>query len=102
MAFSFSLTSIVVSSDGWDGLKCPDTHPIRIPSIAIETFHWTTHLETAPEGEQQYVLANGDTTGYGLHGDFTNGWDEDILRDIVIAKCANPPAGDSLAYVYCV
>jgi hypothetical protein len=30
--------------------------------------------------------ANGDTTGYGLHGDFLNGWDMDILT-----KALNDP-----------
>ena len=29
------------------------------------------------------VLANGDPTGYGLHGDFMNGWDRSVLSRAV-------------------
>lgn len=31
----------------------------------------------------QFVLSNGDATGYSFHGDFINGWDQDILEDAV-------------------
>ena len=29
------------------------------------------------------MLANGDTTGYSFHGDFINGWDQNVLEDAV-------------------
>jgi hypothetical protein len=28
-----------------------------------------------------FVLASGDPTGYGLHGDFQNGWDINVLQE---------------------
>jgi hypothetical protein len=31
----------------------------------------------------RFVLANGDPTGYGLHGDFMNGWDRSVLERAV-------------------
>ena len=37
--------------------------------------------------------ANGDTTGYGLHADFLNGWDVDILT-----KALNDPGCVNLGY----
>ncbi|EON65187.1 hypothetical protein W97_04424 [Coniosporium apollinis CBS 100218] len=30
--------------------------------------------------EGQFVLSNGDPTGYGYHGDFINAWDIDFLQ----------------------
>lgn len=35
-----------------------------------------------------FVLANGDPIGYGLHGDFLNGWDVDVLQQ-AIRTCTN-------------
>jgi hypothetical protein len=44
-----------------------------------------------------FVFANGDATGYGMHGDFVNGWDVDVLQDAIdtctdasgqVEKCA--------------
>lgn len=47
---------------------------------------WERDGETQP-----FVLANGDRTGFSLHGDFVAGWDEATLRTI-IEGC---DAGDS-------
>lgn len=44
-------------------------------------------------GDFQFVFANGDTTGYGMHADFFNGWDIDVLQaaiNTVYAKGATP------------
>lgn len=38
-------------------------------------------VDTSKGGK--YVFANGDTTGYGFHGDFMNGWDEQLLTQAV-------------------
>jgi hypothetical protein len=36
----------------------------------METFYWRRKEFAAPAaGQQQFILANGDTTGYGLHAD---------------------------------
>ncbi|GAA6003321.1 hypothetical protein JCM10207_001861 [Rhodosporidiobolus poonsookiae] len=31
--------------------------------------------------EQPFVLAMGDSSGYGYHGDFFNGWDREVLQE---------------------
>lgn len=40
----------------------------------------------------KFVFANGDTTGYGFHGDFINGWDNSVLTT-ALGQCAQGPAG---------
>lgn len=35
------------------------------------------------QNSQPFVLANGDTTGYGLHADFINGWDKEALQQVI-------------------
>lgn len=44
------------------------------------------------KAEGNFVFANGDTTGYGFHGDFINGWDNSVLTS-ALASCAQGPAG---------
>ncbi|OWZ63094.1 hypothetical protein AYX15_04854 [Cryptococcus neoformans] len=60
--------------------RCPWTHPVRLPHIQLE---YTWHVSTVAPGvplKGRLAWANGDTTGYGVHGDFVNGWDLDVLR----------------------
>lgn len=70
--------------DGVTMGSCPSTHPVRLVSIFYEVIYETNlfsdqwYSSTAP-----FVLSNGDPTGYGLHGDFVNGWDVDILQKAI-------------------
>lgn len=43
-------------------------------------------------GSITWVWANGDTTGYGLHADFQNGWDIDVLQG-AIDECTGEIGG---------
>ncbi|KAB8230286.1 DUF1996 domain-containing protein [Aspergillus alliaceus] len=76
-------------SGTYDNGICPDTHPVHLVSLFFEVI-WQTNLFAADwHGNiQPFVLANGDPTGFGMHGDFVNGWDIDVLQT-AIDQCTN-------------
>jgi hypothetical protein len=65
-----------------DNGVCPDTHPVRLVTLfyevewRIQDFANQWYNSTHP-----FVLSSGDPTGYGLHGDFYNGWNVTILQE---------------------
>ena len=65
---------------------CPDSHPVHLVSLFYEMITSVDKFDYWGPGT--WVLANGDTTGYGHHGDFTNGWDVDLLQD-ALDNCPN-------------
>ncbi|PMD37148.1 hypothetical protein L207DRAFT_71340 [Hyaloscypha variabilis F] len=65
---------------------CPSGFPIRLPSLFYETI-WNTYEFVGQAG--QFLVANGDPTGFGYHGDFMMGWDPVFLQDAV-NTCTNP------------
>ncbi|KIW13478.1 hypothetical protein PV08_08666 [Exophiala spinifera] len=65
---------------------CPPTHPKVLPHLFFEMYYFPNDLDTSDGG--QFVFANGDATGYGFHGDFLNGWDNQTLSDAV-TQCIN-------------
>ena len=74
------------SQDAPDNGPCPTTHPHHLPSLFYEFFYMTNNeqAEWGMTGDKgKFVLAQGDPTGYGMHGDFTNGWDQTLLSDMV-------------------
>lgn len=66
--------------------NCPPDFPKRLVSLFYETI-WRTEDFVGRDGE--FVIANGDPTGYGYHGDFIMGWDGTFLQDAV-NQCTNP------------
>ncbi|KAK3381833.1 hypothetical protein B0H63DRAFT_435353 [Podospora didyma] len=87
--------SHVAYPSGIDNGECPETHPVRIPSLLYEnTWNVMAFDHLRKPGDQPFVLSQGDPTGCGYHGDFLNGWDIDLLeRAIRDPKCGDSNAG---------
>ncbi|KAI0628687.1 WSC-domain-containing protein [Trametes polyzona] len=65
----------------FDSGDCPDTHPVHLISLFYEMGVNVGKFDF--HGNGTWVLANGDTTGFGLHADFQNGWDSDLLQSAI-------------------
>ncbi|KAL7423501.1 hypothetical protein Q5752_001081 [Cryptotrichosporon argae] len=65
---------------GRDG-ACPWSHPVRLPTILIEAVFYPSEIAPGVAVEDHLIWANGDTTGWGWHSDFVNGWNVDILQE---------------------
>lgn len=44
---------------------------------------WNKYRSQAMNPQQPFVLAMGDASGYGYHGDFFNGWDRSVLQEAI-------------------
>lgn len=68
---------------------CPATHPVLIPSIAINA----DFFDLDPTAKYRLASDNYSTAfdgGYSLHADWMNGWDEPTLNRMV-KNCLNNP-----------
>lgn len=68
-----------------DGM-CPYGFLKRIPAIFYEIAWDTTPFQNL---SGSFVLANGDSTGFGYHGDFVSGWNSTIL-EAAGERCTDP------------
>jgi Domain of unknown function (DUF1996) len=59
---------------------CPPGFEIRLPFLYYETI-WNTHRLRDTPGT--FILANGDVTGFGYHGDFMSGWNTSLLQQAI-------------------
>ncbi|KAE8147040.1 hypothetical protein BDV25DRAFT_41151 [Aspergillus avenaceus] len=78
------MSHVAYPSQVMDG-TCPEGYENRIVSLFYETI-WDTYAFKGKSGE--FVIANGDPTGYGYHADFIHGWQDGVL-DKAIKKCTN-------------
>lgn len=68
--------------------SCPDSHPVAIPEISYNFEIYVTD-DTGPTTSWRFVPdPEGAPGGTTLHGDWMNGWSEDVMRRIV-ENCLN-------------
>ncbi|GAM87915.1 hypothetical protein ANO11243_059430 [Dothideomycetidae sp. 11243] len=73
-------------SGSYNGGTCPSSHPVQLISIFYEVIFDSSKFQfwNGDYGSNQpFVLAMGDPTGYGFHGDFINGWDIPVLQSAI-------------------
>ncbi|WWD20503.1 hypothetical protein CI109_104979 [Kwoniella shandongensis] len=80
--------------------SCPWDHPVRLPAIQLEYTWQTSNYNPGMPLSGNLAWANGDTTGYGVHGDFVMGWTEGVL-DVALndTRCVN--LGQAIAMTDC-
>lgn len=67
-----------------NGAPCPASHPVQLMVLFYEVIYATQQFADKWYGNQQpFVLAHGDPTGYGGHGDFINGWQGNTLQQVI-------------------
>ncbi|KAK1922707.1 hypothetical protein DB88DRAFT_367027 [Papiliotrema laurentii] len=82
--------------DDPNGLYCPDTHPIKYPTIFMEANYYL-NAEQPWHAGNPVILSNGDESGLTYHADFVAGWTGTVLED-TIAQCGvGRGVGDKLA-----
>jgi hypothetical protein len=84
----------------YNGGVCPQSHPVAIYSVFYEFYY-----DTSPYPDYlNWVYAMGDPTGYGLHGDFLNGWTDQIALADAITTCTGPdgPSGAGCTIAVCL
>ncbi|KAJ4334336.1 hypothetical protein N0V95_009200 [Ascochyta clinopodiicola] len=61
--------------------NCPTTHrAARFPTIFMEFWYDVSSFNGQySTSSTPWVLSNGDSTGYGMHADFLNGWEKGVL-----------------------
>jgi Domain of unknown function (DUF1996)/WSC domain len=76
-----------------DNGSCPPTHPVKFINLFYEVYYFVNQIKKQAGG--QFVFANGDTTGFGFHGDFLNGWNTTVLQ-AAVDECAPGPNSSGL------
>jgi len=80
---------VVHPVNGWEASECPDSHPLRFPTLFFEAIF---HVQGLFEAGDSLVYSFNDYQGYGYHGDFFNGW-EDGLIDQFLEHCRTQEDG---------
>lgn len=74
----------------WEAGACPPSHPKRLPTLFFEAIFKT--YDVPLEVGDSLVYSFGDTTGYGFHGDFLNGWKKGVMQSL-LDYCVNNDDG---------
>ncbi|KAI2464975.1 WSC-domain-containing protein [Annulohypoxylon bovei var. microspora] len=78
--------SHVAYMSGIDNGICPPSHPRQLVHLFFEVLYGVNDVQKEDGG--RFVFAQGDPLGFGFHGDFMNGWDQDVLKE-ALDLCAN-------------
>lgn len=78
--------------DGVNVGNCPQGFDRRLVGLMYETIFATERFKGVPGS---FVLANGDPTGYGYHGDFIAAWKNNALERAV-AECNFGPGSSGM------
>jgi hypothetical protein len=65
-----------------DNGVCPPAYPYQFPHLFVETNYAVEQVSNLNDGGR-FVFSQGDPTGYGFHGDFQNGWNDDALKSAI-------------------
>ena len=84
----------VAYPDGVITGNCPEGYDHRLVSLFYETIIATDQFAGKPG---KFVLANGDPTGYGYHGDFIAAWKDGTLAAAINACNTQDSSGDMRA-----
>lgn len=66
---------------------CPESHPVALISIGAEFGFSTQQAGLTGQSASTLVLSNGDTTGYGAHADFIQGWQNAEALENSFSNC---------------
>lgn len=76
--------------EAYNSGSCPDGFPVHFVSIFFEVIWDTGKFANRWYGNKQpFVFSQGDPTGFGGHGDFVMGWEEQHLQRAVDACTAD-------------
>ncbi|KAJ3055516.1 hypothetical protein HK097_010292 [Rhizophlyctis rosea] len=64
------------------GTTCPSTHPQKIMQVFYEFLFYTDDFWVGDQ-HPDLIWSTGDTTGFGLHGDFFSGWDVGVVSSLL-------------------
>ncbi|WVW79681.1 hypothetical protein I302_101651 [Kwoniella bestiolae CBS 10118] len=76
-------THVAYPEDGTNGYRCPAAFPKKFITLQFETVFATYKLPFNGAGKVTWVMSNGDTSGYGIHADFMNGWKAETLQGVL-------------------
>ncbi|OAA60040.1 hypothetical protein ISF_06051 [Cordyceps fumosorosea ARSEF 2679] len=77
----------------YNGGVCPESHPVAIVSVFTEFYYNTRQIQGS--AFRRWVYANGDTTGYGLHADYLQGWEDQDRLERAMKTCTGKQGTNS-------
>ncbi|ODN72817.1 hypothetical protein L202_08250 [Cryptococcus amylolentus CBS 6039] len=74
---------VTYPTDDTNGYYCPSDFPKKFITLQFETVFAVYDFPYNGNNNITWLLANGDTTGYGIHADFMNGWKTSVLQGVL-------------------